>query len=59
MAVRIDYSGVHVPSQNIFVSIKSAVSAISSDKDVESVAVLPNYSAMLDLRKILVGRKIL
>jgi lipid II isoglutaminyl synthase (glutamine-hydrolysing) len=59
MAVRLKYAGV--PSNNIviFDQLQQLLKEISKDKNVNSIVVLPNYSAMLNFRKVVLGRKIL
>jgi UDP-N-acetylmuramyl tripeptide synthase len=57
MAVRLKYAGV----QDCVVesSLETLVKNIVSDEKLTSVLALPNYSAMLELRKKLFGRSIL
>lgn len=57
MAVRLKYAGffVHI-SENIENAIK--LSLVSLEEN-EKLFILPNYSAMLETRKILTGKKIL
>jgi UDP-N-acetylmuramyl tripeptide synthase len=59
MAVRLRYSGVEFPVQNVIPSLSDSVKMLTEDKSVRNIAVLPNYSSMLSLRKIVVGREIL
>jgi lipid II isoglutaminyl synthase (glutamine-hydrolysing) len=59
MALRLQYAGVSVPSTRIFSSLQSAVAELSADSDIKNVMAFPNYSAMLQLRKLLSGRAIL
>jgi len=59
MAVRLDYAGVFVPEENVSASVQSVTNLIKSKNSGKNVAVFPNYSAMLDFRNMLVGRKIL
>lgn len=58
MAVRLSYAGVEVSSGNINQNVAACLKNISA-KNFKSVVVLPNYSAMLDFRKAVLGRKIL
>jgi len=58
MAARLNYASVNVSEDNIFENITDALSAFSGSESRNLIA-LPNYSAMLDLRKILLGRRIL
>jgi hypothetical protein len=55
MAVRLKYAGVFLEDANISSNLSALVSSISS----QTVVVFPNYSAMLELRKLLKGRAIL
>jgi UDP-N-acetylmuramyl tripeptide synthase len=59
MSVRIKYSGAEFPVQNVIPNLNNAVKTLAEDKGVKNIAVLPNYSSMLGLRKIVVGRGIL
>lgn len=58
MAVRLDYAGVSVTKQDIDSSITDTVDKIKLEGS-KNVVILPNYSAMLDFRKNVLGRKIL
>lgn len=58
MALRVKYSGNE--KFETFENLKEAVeSAVEQTKENETLFVLPTYSAMLEVRKILSGRKIL
>lgn len=59
MAVRLRYAGVSFSQQNINGDIKNIVKMLTSNKEIKTVVVLPNYSSMLNLRKVIVGREIL
>lgn len=59
MSVRFSYAGVNISKENIFGSLQSAVKQITLDGTCKKVICLPNYSSMLELRKILTGKKIL
>ncbi|RJR26877.1 Mur ligase family protein [candidate division WWE3 bacterium] len=59
MAVRLEYAGIPVKKDNISLSLAKLVKKISGTPHVKSVAALPNYSAMLELREVLLGRQIL
>ena len=59
MAVRLGYAKVKVFQKRITPDLKEVFGTIASDPDAHKIVVLPNYSAMLESRKILVGRKIL
>ena len=57
MAIRLKYAGVFV---HIAVDVEKAVEvAIKSLENDEKLYILPNYSAMLEVRKVLTGKKIL
>lgn len=55
MAVRLSYAGIEVERKNLKKNLKAAL----SETPGENTIILPNYSAMLDTRKVLTGRKIL
>ncbi len=66
MAVRLNYAGINVDKNSIAPSISDCVQKINHDllnydsaENTKKVLVLPNYSAMLDFRKISTGRSIL
>ncbi|MFH1648359.1 MAG: MurT ligase domain-containing protein [Patescibacteria group bacterium] len=56
MAARLMYAGVDVEKENIFEDLNRAIQKVS---ERDEVLVFPNYSAMLEVRKILTGKKIL
>jgi lipid II isoglutaminyl synthase (glutamine-hydrolysing) len=55
MSIRLHYAGVLVSPENISENLVSLLKKISS----KDIVVFPNYSAMLELREVLIGRKIL
>lgn len=59
MAVRLDYAGVVIPKENVLISVPEILSRIKNNSSLKNIIVFPNYSAMLDFRKMLTGRKIL
>lgn len=59
MAVRLHYAQTKLLQENIKSNYKDIIKKIASDQNIKRVAVLPNYSAMLEFRKEVVGRKIL
>ncbi len=60
MALRIKYLGDRKLDTNIFPNLLDAIEeAIRQTKPDETLFILPTYSAMLDARKILTGKKIL
>lgn len=59
LAIRLDYAGINPPKKHINPSILKTVNYIADNLHGKTVATLPNYSAMLNLRKVLLGRKIL
>lgn len=60
MALRLKYEDINVEDKLIYTDLKEAVfdNVIKTKKD-ETLYILPTYSAMLEVRKILTGRKIL
>ena len=57
MAIRLKYTGFFV---HIVVDVEKAIKvAIKSLENDEKLYILPNYSAMLEARKVLTGKKIL
>jgi len=59
MAIRLSYAGIVISGKDIFEDLWLAVKQISKNINFEKVICLPNYSSMLELRKILTGKKIL
>lgn len=59
MAIRLKYSGLKVPRDNINNDLTFVIKEILINSGIEEVLVLPNYSAMLNIRKILTGKAIL
>ncbi len=59
MALRLKYDLVEEKKLIIFEDLKSAINHISKLKDKDKIYIFPNYSAMLELRKLTVGRKFL
>lgn len=60
MALRIKYSQLSNVSSHLFEDLSGAIeAAISQTKTNEILFILPTYSAMLETRKILTGKKIL
>ncbi|MBP7927849.1 DUF1727 domain-containing protein [Patescibacteria group bacterium] len=58
MAVRLCYAGVNVLSANVNENLEVAVNQIVLDTSVSNIVIFPNYSAMLQVRKVVVGRSI-
>lgn len=58
MALRLQYAGVNVSIENINSSLKRVIDKIHEQEGKE-VVVLPNYSAMLNFRKLTLGKEIL
>jgi lipid II isoglutaminyl synthase (glutamine-hydrolysing) len=58
MAVRLGYAGVTVAQENISLDLVQIINKITADS-LKEVLVLPNYSAMLQFRKLLKGKSIL
>jgi lipid II isoglutaminyl synthase (glutamine-hydrolysing) len=59
MVIRLSYANLHIEPEHVVCDLKSTLENIGRNSAVHSVVALPNYSAMLSLRKILVGRHIL
>ena len=59
MAIRLKYAGLVVNESNIGIEAKKIIGKIESTPHTKIVAVFPNYSAMLDVREVLLGRQIL
>jgi len=60
LAVRAKYADLIVDSKNIFDNLSEAISnAVKQTNENEALFILPTYSAMLESRKILTGKKIL
>jgi lipid II isoglutaminyl synthase (glutamine-hydrolysing) len=58
-SVRLMYAGVEVSPQNVSLNLKSLVGLVAKKYKGKEVLIFPNYSAMLETRKILIGRSIL
>jgi lipid II isoglutaminyl synthase (glutamine-hydrolysing) len=58
IAVRLHYAGIEVPKNHIATDLHNVIGKVA-DGNYKEVMILPNYSAMLDVRKILTGRRIL
>lgn len=59
MAVRLHYAGVDIVRTNVDPHLENVVNLINSRNDTNDIFVMPNYSAMLKLRQLLIGREIL
>lgn len=59
MAVRINYAEAPLPEENVIYDLSTCVENIFQNEATKNVLVFPNYSAMLAVRKLLVGREIL
>jgi lipid II isoglutaminyl synthase (glutamine-hydrolysing) len=59
MAVRLHYAGVEISEQNVIPSLSKAIYRTVAEKHSGTVYIYPNYSAMLETRQLLTGRKIL
>lgn len=60
MALRIKYAGISELDFVVFENLEEAVEkTVSVSSAEETIWILPTYSAMLDVRKILTGKKIL
>lgn len=59
MAVRLQYAGLNICKDHVMPNLKSALGFFTNHADSQQLLVFPNYSAMLDLRKLLLGKRIL
>lgn len=59
MVVRLQYAGLKVDKQNVSPNLGHVANMITKDPEIKDVLAFPNYSAMLELREHIVGRKIL
>jgi lipid II isoglutaminyl synthase (glutamine-hydrolysing) len=60
LALRIKYAGITISEKNIFENLNDAIGkGINETKRNQTFYILPTYSAMLEARKILTGKKIL
>lgn len=58
MALRIQYAGIVIPIENVNPSLKRVIDTIYTT-DAKELVVLPNYSGMLQFRKLTLGKEIL
>lgn len=60
IALRLKYANLRIPNSRIFTNVQNGVlAAIMATPERDTLFVLATYSAMLEVRKILTGRKIL
>ncbi|MDP2638217.1 MAG: MurT ligase domain-containing protein, partial [Candidatus Levybacteria bacterium] len=60
MALRLKYTNVNINDKQVYTDLKKAISEnLKSLNKNEALYILPTYSAMLEVRKILTGKKIL
>jgi UDP-N-acetylmuramyl tripeptide synthase len=60
LALRIKYAGIKILEENIFENLNEAIGkGVLETKPNETFYILPTYSAMLEARKIITGKKIL
>lgn len=60
MALRLKYAGLLLIETQIYANLETAINtALKVTPENETLYILPTYSAMLEVRKILTGRKIL
>lgn len=58
--LRLKYAGINVDLNNVFDNLEEALKlSLSNVGEKETLYVLPTYSAMLEIRKILTGKEIL
>ena len=60
LALRIKYAEIEVASENVFDNLSDAIiQSVHQTNSSQTLYILPTYSAMLEARKILTGKKIL
>lgn len=60
MALRLKYAGMSIKDEQIYTDLKKAISEnLKKLRKSETLYILPTYSAMLEVRKILTGKRIL
>lgn len=59
MCIRLEYAGALVSEEHYLEDISKILINVKEDPNCRKILVLPNYSAMLNLRKILIGKAIL
>jgi len=59
MAVRLQYAGAKVKKEAVQGDLKEAIRKVVSNDKAKKIVILPNYSAMLEFRKIVLGKSIL
>ena len=60
LALRFKYADIDVPIENVFESLENATNKGLEETNISDIFyILPTYSAMLETRKILTGKKIL
>jgi len=60
LVLRLKYAGIDIQERNIFENLSLAIdSGLKETKATEIFYILPTYSAMLETRKILTGKRIL
>lgn len=59
MCVRLNYAGINSSDINTDTSLQKIIDDCAANENAKSIVVLPNYSAMLETRKILTGKEIL
>jgi UDP-N-acetylmuramyl tripeptide synthase len=59
MAVRLQYAGISIDKSKVIPNVQEAVLFVENGCGCKEAVAFPNYSSMLELRKILLGRSIL
>ncbi|MFC1722156.1 MurT ligase domain-containing protein [Patescibacteria group bacterium] len=59
MSIRLKYAGINVLEENVSESLEHIIRKVSANSHCNDIVVLPNYSAMLEFRKIVLGKSIL
>lgn len=58
MAVRLQYAGVMLAEGHVISDLGQCLDVIKNNNNINNLVLFPNYSAMLESRKILVGKRI-
>ena len=60
MAIRLNYAGINdLHEDTLSTNLKLIIDEIVGSEKILDVLILPNYSSMLEVRELLIGRKIL
>lgn len=59
MGVRLNYANIKILPENLSMRDTDVLTRVNTRENLLNIVVLPNYSAMLNVRQLLTGRKIL